>query len=170
MLDSLVGKAEHADLVKTNAEQRNLVRAAKLSYREGTIELAYNMTYSRQSGSYSLTLRPDIVVRVIRSNGWQTLILDAKLKFAGERLDELGDRDPSEWNRAATPEDLYKMHTYRDAIREAVGAFVLYPGSTCATYPAEKGGVVWNGIGAIPLDPGQATPHLRALLVDFLGV
>lgn len=170
MLDSLVGKPEHADLVKTNAERRNIRWAAKLSYREGTIELAYNKTYSRQSGSYSVTLRPDIVVRRRQPGGWQTLILDAKLKFAGERLDELGDRDPSEWKRAAMREDLYKMHTYRDAIREAVGAFVLYPGSKNVSYPEEKGGYAWAGIGAIPLDPGQPTEHLRKLLVDFLGL
>lgn len=170
MLDSLVGKPEHADLVKTNAERRNIGWAAMLSYHDGTIELAYNRTYSRQSGSYSVTLRPDIVVRAKMSTGWQTLVLDAKLKFAGERLDELGDRDPSEWKRTAMREDLYKMHTYRDAIREAVGAFVLYPGSKCATYPEENGGAAWAGIGAIALDPGQPTPYLRNLLVDFLGV
>ena len=117
-----------------------------------------------------MTLRPDIVVRRRQPGGWQTLILDAKLKFAGERLDELGDRDPSEWKRAAMREDLYKMHTYRDAIREAVGALVLYPGSKNVSYPEEKGGYAWAGIGAIPLDPGQPTEHLRKLLVDFLGV
>lgn len=168
-LDTLIGRPERANLVTTDAEKRNIGWAAKLVYANESIELAYNRTYSRRSGSYSVTLRPDIVVRMKRSNGWEALILDAKLKFAGDRVHELDDPDPSEWDRAATREDLYKMHTYRDAIREAVGAFVLYPGSKCVKYPQEKAGLGWEGIGAIPVDPGQPTEHLRNQLAGFLG-
>ena len=46
----------------------------------------------------------------------------AKLKFDGDRLDGLKDSEPSEWEGAVTRADIYKMHTYRDAIRESIQA------------------------------------------------
>lgn len=168
-LDALLGNPEQANLVTTDTEKRNVKWAARSRYCNGNVELSYNRTYSQKSGSYSVTLRPDIVVRIKRATGWEALILDAKLKFAGERLDKLGEQDPSEWKRAATREDLYKMHTYRDAIREAVGAFVLYPGSKSVTYVATANGQAWEGIGAIPLDPDRPTDHLGATLAGFVG-
>jgi hypothetical protein len=166
-LDGLLGKPESANLVATEEERRKVPWAAKLSYASGRVELFYNRSYARRSGSYSVTLRPDVVVRAQRPGGWQTLVLDAKLKFEGDRLDEFEGGDPSEWERGVTREDLYKMHTYRDAIGEAVGAFVLYPGSKAVTYPEQRDGPAWAGIGAIPLDPGGKAEHLRSLLADF---
>ena len=168
VLDGLLGKPESAHLIATEEERRTVPWAAKLNYRGSRVELVYNLTYSPRSGSYSVTLRPDVVVRVQRQGDWEALILDAKLKFEGDRLDQLEGRDPSDWDRGVTREDLYKMHTYRDAIRQAVGAFVLYPGSKAVTYPERKDGPTWAGIGAIPLDPGQPTEHLRKILADFL--
>ncbi|WP_437318177.1 DUF2357 domain-containing protein [Sorangium sp. So ce385] len=167
-LDALLGKPESADLAETDEKRRKVPWSARLRYRRGEVELVYNGSYRRGSGSYSVRLRPDVVVRARRPEGWKALILDAKLKFDGDRLDELEDDDPSGWDRSVTREDLYKMHTYRDAIREAVGAFVLYPGSRRATYPETADGRRWNGIGAVPLEPGRATGQLRALLEDFL--
>ena len=166
-LDGLFGKPESANLVATEEERRKVPWAAKLSYGNARVELFYNRSYPRRSGSYSVTLRPDVVVRAQKPDGFRTLVLDAKLKFEGDRLDELEGRDPSEWDRRVTREDLYKMHTYKDAIGEAVGAFVLYPGSEAVTYPEQKNGPAWAGIGAIPLDPGGKAEHLRSLLADF---
>lgn len=174
-LDALLGKPDSARLITSDAMRRKVDCLAALSYQGGNVELAYNRTYSSRSGSYSVTLRPDVVVRVRRSNRWETLILDAKLKFEGARMDELDDKvaskdeEPSDWKRSATRGDLYKMHTYRDAIREAVGAFVLYPGSDVMRYPEQPLGPTWVGVGALPLDPGHPTEHLRDLLAGFLA-
>ena len=168
-LDALVGKPESGSLVATEAERRKLPWSAKLTYQSGRIELAYNRSYTRKLGSYSVTLRPDVVLRVKRPAGWEALIFDAKLKFEGDRLDELGGRDPSEWDRSVTREDLYKMHTYRDAIHEAAGAFALYPGQVPAFYLERPDGPRWAGIGAIPLEPGKPSGHVRDLLERLLG-
>ncbi|WP_272424511.1 DUF2357 domain-containing protein [Polyangium jinanense] len=168
VLDVLLGKPGSANLAVTEEERRRVPWSAKLRYQDGQVELVYNPSYRRRSGSYSVTLRPDIVVRVERSSGWEALIFDAKLKFEGDRLDELEDQDPSDWDRTVAREDLYKMHTYRDAIREAVGAFVLYPGSRTVTYAEGKDIPIWGGIGALPLDPSLPTEDLRAFLATFL--
>lgn len=76
-------------------------------------------------GLISVTLRPDVVVRVRHGTTAATLVLDAKLKFDGNRLDALDDSDEMDWNRKVTRNNLHKMHTHRDAPREAAGAFVL---------------------------------------------
>ncbi len=65
--------------------------------------------------------------------------------------------------------DLYKMHTYRDALH-ASAAIVLYPGSTEIFYRTDasvsniinwdelvKKGKGWIGIGAAPMRPNQET-------------
>jgi uncharacterized protein len=169
-LDGLLGPPRSASLIATEEERRKMPWSAKLVYDAGRLELSYNRSYARKSGSYSVMLRPDVVVRVRRVVGWEALILDAKLKFDGTKLDALDKDDPdanNDWNRAAKKEDLYKMHTYRDAIREAAGAFVLYPGSVPAFYPVSPDGPRWKGIGAIPLEPGKPAEDLRDLLADF---
>ena len=60
--------------------------------------------------------------------------------------------------------DLYKMHTYRDAIPRASSAWILYPGTEFRHFPAVSppGALVeaaategLTGVGAIPLMPGD---------------
>ena len=147
VLDKLLGRPVSADLIRTEAERRRVPFSAKVTYAQGNVELFYNQTYEGKEGSYSVRLRPDVVVRVRRLGRWDALILDAKLKFAGDRIDALGDAGASEWDRSVTRDDLYKMHAYRDAIREAVGAFVLFPGSKASMFAADEGAPPWTGGG-----------------------
>ncbi|MGR8935402.1 MAG: nuclease domain-containing protein [Gammaproteobacteria bacterium] len=51
------------------------------------------------------------------------------------------------------PEDLYKMHTFRDALVNVIGAFVLYPGKQTRFYPVQANGAYFMGVGALPLRP-----------------
>ena len=102
---------------KTVVEQ-GLEWQAKASYGEGG-ELLYNMSWK----GYSMRLRPDF--SWIR-DGKLEVVLDAKFRlvWADQALDDDGDTP----NARAKREDLYKMHTYRDAlgVRAAVA---VYPGS-----------------------------------------
>lgn len=167
VLDKMLGEPKAGQL-STHDDQRRIVPwSARLQY--GQCEVVYNRTYNKKSGSYSVTLRPDIVVRRATPSGCSSLILDAKLKFEGARLADIENEDPDDWSRTVTRADMYKMHTYRDAIREAVGAFVLYPGSTFAMYPAVDNATV-EGVGAIPLVPGGESTRLASVLGAFLGL
>ena len=132
--------------------------------------------------SYSVALRPDLTVHVKRSGGQvEALVLDAKFKFSGERLagvetadgsvapdsSDGADSEPEPIRRAVVA-DLHKMHAYRDALGDVVGAFVLFPGNSGRAFRAEQGGREADGIGAVPLVPGGDGSALNKLLASFV--
>ena len=167
ILDELLGKPRCSELTTHDDQHRLVPWPTRVEYGD-SVELTYNHTYRGRAGSYSVAFRPDIVVRRRGASGWSSLILDAKLKFAGERLGEMENDDPDDWPRSATRADLYKMHTYRDAIREATGAFVLYPGTAFVSYSTTATSAGFEGIGALPLVPGQKPEQLVLLLREFM--
>jgi hypothetical protein len=135
----------------------------------------FNGTYSRSlSSAYSTPLRPDVVLRVRD----RLYAFDAKYRL--DRL-SLEDDDPDDavsltYKRA----DLYKMHTYRDAIRDASAAFVVFPGTDFVFF--ERSGIAHrsaasfaaagstDGVGAVPLRPAIGDPgaNLREVLRRIL--
>ena len=134
-----------------------------------SITVQFNPTYRRGTGTaYSTPLRPDVVVEIdgIRH------VFDAKYRL--DRFDDSeadADDDPATYKRA----DLYKMHTYRDAIASVRTACVVYPGSEFVFF--ERSGVkrvapnpmtLLDGVGAIPLRPTEADPAL--MLRNFLAI
>ena len=162
-----------------------LGRDATFEWASG-VRLAYNVSFrrglQRPHRSYSVGLRPDIALYVPagRPNGGLHL-LDAKFRLrtlaatglAGSgresREDKAGERR-GDFRRS----DLYKMHTYRDAIPEARSVWILYPGSEFCFYDASGSHSVSespedlpdmvNGVGAIPfaatqVDGSAASPH-----------
>ncbi len=129
---------------------------------DGGIELFYNLSFSRTRAdrSYSLPLRPDVVLRVHRDDGHKDHVFDAKFKvrrIAGEVED--GDE---EGRGVFKREDVYKMHAYRDALPSVRSAWVLYPGTELRFYGVdgalheimEEVASPPNGVGALPLCPG----------------
>ena len=143
-------------------------------------EVLYNVSYSRPSSgsialgrdSYSVRLRPDITVR--GADG-RLHLFDAKLKVDFGRAVDAEDLDDS-----GTPadtfkrEDLYKMHTYRDALG-ADSVWILYPGSegVASGYatPWAAGTDGFQGVGAIALRPGAGHEGgLRKRIESILDV
>ena len=128
----------------------------------GPARLWYNRGFNHPN-SYSLPLRPDYTVEV-EGRRW---LFDAKYRLEWQDIETaLEGEEPAETDREATFKraDLYKMHTYRDAIRGVEAVFVLYPGTgfrafgtdghrygTSADLPPG-----FAGVGAVPLRPGQA--------------
>lgn len=123
------------------------------------VSVLFNASYAGLSkdGSYSTALRPDVVLRV-RSTDFA---FDAK--YSMDRVPSITD-DPDD-DSADTPErlwkraDLYKMHTYRDALGVPC-AFVMYPGDvftfferSAARRTSASGIEEFQGVGAIPLRP-----------------
>lgn len=109
--------------------------------RKLELELWYNRTFRRGQGhgSWTRSLRPDCSLR-IRVPGYHGdqdevwLHFDAKYRIDSIREFFTDDAAPSEDAEAEAaarpvPEDLLKMHAYRDAIRRSSGAYVIYPGN-----------------------------------------
>lgn len=129
----------------------------------GEFQALYNASFSRPSSgrprpgldSYSLRLRPDIA---LRGPGKRLNLFDAKLKRRFAQAMEEGEETTGEGERFK-PEDLHKMHAYRDALG-AESVWVLYPGANPnrKEFPApsmigEANLGRFQGVGAIGLKP-----------------
>jgi len=134
----------------------------------GPATLLYNREFQRDS--YSLPLRPDYTVE-LEGRRW---LFDAKYRLEWQDIEAaLEGEVPTEVEREATFKraDLYKMHTYRDAIRGAEAVFVLYPGTGFRAFGADGHRCEnpadllpgFAGVGAVPLRPGQ-TGALEAVV------
>lgn len=151
------------------------------------IQFCYNKTFSGGSeypagGSWSRNLRPDYTLS-FWSDEFKTeeeaellerivhIHFDAKYKV--ERLTVFGDEidinSEVDEQKGGTYKsaDLLKMHTYKDAIRRSVGAYVLYPGNDKSFIRQEYLGMV-PGVGAFAIRPSKVddgSVHLK----DFLS-
>lgn len=128
-----------------------------LSISVGTnITVRFNPTLTRSAGTtYSTPLRPDVIVEV----GDVAHAFDAKYRL--DRVD-VDEDDPDDGLATYKRADLYKMHTYRDAIAALKTAFVVYPGTEfvffdrSVTKYSEPAGIASpDGVGAIPLRPAD---------------
>lgn len=135
---------------------------------DGVLTVHFNRTFTRKpGGSYSLRLRPDVVVEYVQPGGVpiSLYLLDAKYKSVDQTPEE--EEDPLlQPIRAVTTTDLHKMHCYADAIEGVVSAVAIYPGTKFLFYPRERsvGPITQpqpmaslHGIGAVPLLPGSAS-------------
>jgi predicted component of viral defense system (DUF524 family) len=89
-------------------------------------------------------------------------LLDAKFRLVGS----LANDEPPH----ARPDDIHKMHAYRDAIPEARFAWVLFPGKRAHWWRHPKEGAGVQGVGAIPLAPGEDHTALVELVGAMLGI
>ena len=66
--------------------------------------------------------------------------------------------------------DLYKMHTYNDAIRRTVGSYVLYPGTELEKASFQRYHEILPGVGAFVLRPGEENGQVfgKDVLADFI--
>jgi uncharacterized protein len=184
IMDTFSTPAAIDRFVFENPVEHKLTPGLCITYQDG-MKLFFNKGYAGSSGvddpdaamlayrtgpSYSQTFIPDIVVE----KAGKKLIFDAKYKgrkgsggFYG------GDDDSLVWTWK--PEDINKMHTYREAITDVTGSFVLFPGAASIIYPKNGPDTMFVGVGAFCLRPGSADSpdnttriHIRTLLSDFL--
>ncbi len=188
-VEELLGAPRTARLVTSSATSLDVDRGLEVRWPGGVV-LAYNRSFSRSGTrwtSYSTPLRPDISLEVPTPSGPAVHLLDAKFKvdavpFPVVDGDAADVDDPSidREERGGTFKrgDLYKMHTYRDAIRGARTAWILYPGTTFR-FHSTSGSVATGvdqlqagsleGVGAVPLRPGEGHAHLTGVLGHLLG-
>jgi predicted component of viral defense system (DUF524 family) len=108
------------------------------------LELAYNNTFTSkdpENHSYSLKMVPDYSLTITNNSKQYLLHFDAKYKC---------DIKTSFIN-----DDIYKMHTYKDAIANTLGAYVLYPGRIPKIYQEYTNKII-PSVGAFPLTPGKS--------------
>lgn len=155
---------------------------------EAEVHLFYNRNFTpgmeeewgAWSGSYSSTLHPDISIAVKCNSGTHWLHFDAKYRLDSRawkqvvanhefRTQEKRLEDAGTYKRG----DLYKMHTYRDAILGTRGSYVLYPGKNRQPEVFVRGGAdVPDGalipsVGAFALRPGEDESQ-REELASFI--
>lgn len=160
------GTSSGAVTVSRSDLGEGLARGLVVSLSAG-VSVAFNSSYTRSARSaYSTPLRPDVVVTL---NGVR-YAFDAKYRLQWLTALEDSQDDEATFVRA----DLYKMHTYRDAITGLKAAFIVYPGSEFVFY--ERGGgrrqspggiAVFDGVGAIPARPEGAE---SSALLDVMQV
>jgi len=151
-----------------------IVNTAAVSDGEWTVH--FNRTYSRKpAGSYSLRLRPDIVIERNTVNGASPAVhvLDAKYKSVEYGFE---DDDDSLFKtiRVVKSADIHKMHCYIDAIQGVNSACAVYPGSKFIFYPRDRtvgpaentqAILALSGVGAVPLTPGASNTDFNDFLI-----
>jgi predicted component of viral defense system (DUF524 family) len=168
------------------------------------IHFFYNRKFNRSSvnvrGTYSKGFQPDYTVVIIPGDivesDWAKaeqqaeesgriayLHLDAKYRVdkLTAVIGDAEDETPEERRAAKATgkfknEDLYKMHTYAEAIRRTIGAYVLYPGDDPMNEPKknrfERYHEIIPGVGAFALRPNptgsEAEPKGLGFFTEFL--
>jgi len=167
------------------------------------VHFFYNRSFGRKGvgerGSYSKTFRPDYTLVIIPEEfdqaNWSAAeraaekagriaYLHFDAKYRGENLPglfgeaEKEEDEPEDGPSRATGTvkrvDLYKMHTYNEAIRRTVGSYVLYPGLPPQREEAprfERYHEIVPGIGAFAVRPAKQseTPTGLENVCEFIG-
>jgi predicted component of viral defense system (DUF524 family) len=190
-----------SDLIKETPDGLNLqIKQGKFTALRGVydassrrlnIRFNYNRSFSGKraypdSGSWSLTLRPDYTLSfwpygITESEAEkQELIVhihfDAKYKIANLRdflerqtENDLDEEKEANKNGIYKNIDLLKMHAYKDAIRRTGGAYVLYPGDNSIN---QKGfHEIIPGLGAFPVKPSKTDSgigELKAFILEII--
>ncbi|SCG85416.1 DUF2357 domain-containing protein [Methanobacterium congolense] len=164
----------------------------KFNDREITLNLMYNRLFSQNTKykSYSLPFRPDYTIFIEFEGETYFVHFDAKYKSEGRVLDfyeKIGSNLPSDEIYEAEEElvnerdaeeqisrkykygDVYKMHTYKDAILFTEGAYVLYPGDEERIFN-EISSKPLPSVGAFPLTPGKDGVEEENLLLFIKAI
>lgn len=137
------------------------------------VELTYNHSFKhdvKKDHSYSLNLRPDYTLRIKKGSDYYLIHFDAKYR-SNIILDDtdIDKRDKEEEEkRIYKSADVYKMHTYKDAIIGSLGAYVLYPGNTPPKIFKEKEPHIIPSVGAFPLTPGSMDSKEEEKIEKFI--
>lgn len=158
-----------------------------------------DFTSTRYEGSYSREFRPDYTIAVFPEEyrDERAAVLDGKVSYihfdAKYRLKDLTDfirqdnRTQQEEEEDFAKEerdsvinvyrrgDLFKMHTYKDAIRRTIGSYILYPGRS----DREKDNFniyhvydeILPGVGAFAIRPGSVESGeevLKKFILDLI--
>ena len=169
------------ELFKNTSDPLYVVRTKAGLY----IALYYNRTFGAKGKdgvkqpSYSVELKPDYTVEIVQSQhskdghiedlksflelrnqetsrpefGGSTTYIHFDAKFRINNVRELSEDDPTK----AKPADIYKMHTYNEAIYGTATSIILYPGNNPADY--RKFTDLVPGVSALAIKPDKEAEH-----------
>ena len=170
----VLGKPVEVTRPKVSDLEATVAWKLQARWADGTM-LHYNPTFSRSAPrgglrSYSLLLRPDLMLTVPSGPSAGRHVFDAKFKLEVTSADD-GAAVAARFKR----EDLHKMHAYRDALSEVRSAWVLYPGTSFRFFPtcgspvasAEALPDAVGGVGGVPLAPEGSSLALTNLLTKL---
>lgn len=141
------------------------------------VRIHYNKNYVAES--YSKAYDPDISIEIFDSHDSLVAIyiFDSKFKVNFVVGDYTGGDDSLEARKSYKHDDISKMHTYRDAIKLAQGAYIIYPGTEDKIFYADTITTpeLLAGVGAFFVSPGRQTDWdkfismLKELLAQFVA-
>lgn len=124
----------------------------------------YNKNYIVES--YSKAFNPDISLEIFdtKNNLFAIYIFDSKFKAVISNMQEEDDNKniKKTERKKYKYDDISKMHTYRDAIKVARGAFIFYPGTENEIFYEDPSidKTLLYGVGAFKLGPGSNSDFL----------
>lgn len=131
----------------------------------------YNKNYVVES--YSKSFDPDISLEIFDSHDILSAMYVFDSKFKATISETTSDDDETYEKRKYKYDDISKMHTYRDALKAAHGAFILYPGTEDEIFyldeePSHRD--LLYGVGAFKLGPGRKFDftHIRYYVEKLL--
>lgn len=157
-----------------------IVNAAVVT--DGVVKIHFNKTFIRRpGGSYSLNLRPDIMVEINAKTNTKDAciahILDAKYKSVESSKN--GDDDSTlASTRLVKAADIHKMHCYTDAIEGIHSSVAIYPGNSFVFYPRDRSVSPikdptmmesTQGVGAVPLLPGESSETFKIFIEKLVN-
>lgn len=139
--------------------------------QELEVDLYYNRTFYNNDddlSSYSVNLRPDFTL-VVRSSESpkRGYLVNFDSKYKAKPIDSRSSVvEESQLVKGCWEYDIYKMHTYRDALLHSFGSYVLFPGDRNEMYPkrVRDHGKILPSVGAVCLTPGCDTGKLSMVL------
>jgi hypothetical protein len=173
--------------LKQGAESYTMFRWTEPDGQSLRLHLFYNREFAQRddvmAGSYTKTFRPDFSLVIMPGDlcgTWKQceetaaengciayLHLDAKYRVdklaevfgvAASDEDDRADRRVEKATNTFKNADLYKMHTYNEAIRRTVGSYVLYPGAGAGVTEKplfQRYHEILPGVGAFAVKPGE---------------
>ena len=163
--------------IKVKRGQKSVKRfKIQIDETELYLKLMFNRIFTNKTiyKSYSLPFRPDYTLLIEIDSNSYFVHFDAKYRSEGQVLsfyekigseklkqdighlvNEVEKRDSEEENkRNFKYGDVYKMHTYKDAILKTEGAYILYPGDNQKIFEVRENEPI-PSVGAFPLTPGK---------------
>lgn len=129
------------------------------------VEFFYNLTFCKNCRykSYSLNLRPDYTLCIKYNDKEYFIHFDAKYKSKGIP----NECDFNKRDHMYKFEDVYKMHTYKDAIENSLGSYVIYPGDFPKIFEETLGSNI-PSVGAFNLTPGRDNLKETEKIEEFI--